>query len=413
MQTFWLEMQKNERARKDVPPVEIDLSSSIDPDTIIAELPDSASFEKCLLEDAIGMMLNGLVNHRQAMAVEPSPETELDRVEKESLRLNPLDTAHGIVVLPDYVGGRKIAKARKSETILPTACLSQLKEFIASVETLYPRHRYHNFDYAKHVTKSVLIILERLNGDNQFSRPSHSRTAGISFDPLSQLAIVLAAMCHGVAHPGVSNAQLVKEGRLTGKHARSVAEQNSAMIAWKLFLHSSFKELRKLVYTNVDEFERFRRIMIRTILCTDVLDINLNRLRSKRWEEVFGHAMKATLDAKATVAIEHAIQVAHLSHTMSSWQIYRYWNMQQFLETYEAHKQGRGPNPADIWYTGQISFFDNFIVPLATKIRDCEVFGNDRGEFLVQAEKNRSKWFEDGKDTVLVLERYALANRRR
>lgn len=417
MQTFWLEIKKDESNRKDYDGGANRYGDHTDAPTEtefsligLSEPVHSVAFNKKSLEDDLCALLQNVVNHRQATVTKASSEAELDQAEQESLEANLLETTLGLVSLPGYCGGRKIAKARKVKTKLSTVVLEQLHDFIEAVESLYTNHAFHNFEHAKYVTKSTMLLLERLNDGQQFDKQSHKRTCGISFDPLSQLAIVFAALAHDVDHPGVSNTQLAKEGTTAGGSACSVAEQNSASITWKLFLQSSFKDLRRSIYTSVEELERFRHVMIRSILSTDVMDINLNRLRNKRWEEVFGPGRKATADAKATVAIEHLIQVADLSHTMHSWQVYRHWNMQLFLEMYTAHRDGRGPNPAEIWYTGEISFFDNFVIPLATKVKDCEVFGKGREEFLVKAEQNRSKWFEQGKETVMGLERFVTAD---
>ena len=74
-------------------------------------------------------------------------------------------------------------------------------------------------------------------------------------------------------HPGVSNAVLVneKDPLATFYSDKSVAEQNSVDLAWNILMEPQFKELRSSIYTNKDEFERFRQILVNIVLGECVL----------------------------------------------------------------------------------------------------------------------------------------------
>lgn len=52
------------------------------------------------------------------------------------------------------------------------------------------------------------------------------------------------------------------------------------------------------------------------------------------------------------------------------------------------------------WYRGEIGFFDNYIVPLAKKLKDCGVFGVSSDECLTYALQNRNEWEERGQAIV-------------
>ena len=52
------------------------------------------------------------------------------------------------------------------------------------------------------------------------------------------------------------------------------------------------------------------------------------------------------------------------------------------------------------WYEGELWSFDNYIIPLATKLMECEVFGVSCDEFLNFANKNRKEWAVKGWDMV-------------
>ena len=58
------------------------------------------------------------------------------------------------------------------------------------------------------------------------------------------------------------------------------------------------------------------------------------------------------------------------------WHIYRKFNERLFKEMYLAYQQGRmGADPSAFWYKGELGFFDNYICPLAKKLKECNVFG--------------------------------------
>ena len=71
------------------------------------------------------------------------------------------------------------------------------------------------------------------------------------------------------------------------------------------------------------------------------------------------------------------------------------------MEMSDAYKQGRmGKSPAEFWYQGEISFFDNYIIPLAKKLKECNVFGVSSDECLNYAMRNRLEWEERGEEVV-------------
>ena len=57
-------------------------------------------------------------------------------------------------------------------------------------------------------------------------------------------------------------------------------------------------------------------------------------------------------------------------------------------------------DPATFWYQGELGFFDNYIIPLAKKLKECGVFGVSSDEFLNYANQNRAEWAERGEEIV-------------
>jgi hypothetical protein len=39
-------------------------------------------------------------------------------------------------------------------------------------------------------------------------------------------------------------------------------------------------------------------------------------------------------------------------------------------------------DPSNFWYQGELSFFDNYVIPLAMKLKECNVFGVSGDEYL-------------------------------
>lgn len=238
----------------------------------------------------------------------------------------------------------------------------------------------------------------------------HDNTYGITSDPLTQFSCVLSALIHDTDHAGVSNMQLVKEGSALAKFfkEKSVAEQNSIAVAWEKLMDPRFGELRKCIYSEPSELDRFRQLIVNNVLATDLFDKELQSVRKKRWDMAFQRLASSSdssalddVNRKATVVMEHLIQASDVAHTMQHWHIYQKWNERLFAEMMAAFKSGRmGGDPSENWYQGELGFFDNYIIPLANKLKECGVFGVSSDEYLNYALENRREWANKGEEVV-------------
>ena len=248
------------------------------------------------------------------------------------------------------------------------------------------------------------------DGTKDVASSLHDHTYGITSDPLTQFAVVLSGLIHDVDHSGVSNFQLIKEGHKQAKlfKGKSVAEQNSIVLAWEKLMSPRFKDLRECIYQDTADLERFRQLITNTVLATDIFDKELTGKRKARWEAAFNKEKSGDenngeeeVNRKATIVIEHLIQASDVAHTMQHWHIYQKWNERLFAEMTAAYKAGRmGNNPADGWYQGELGFFDNYVIPLAKKLKDCGVFGVSSDEYLNYALENRREWASKGEEAV-------------
>ena len=244
----------------------------------------------------------------------------------------------------------------------------------------------------------------------KFASTLHDHTYGITSDPLTQFACVFSALIHDVDHQGVPNSQLIKEDAMIASlyKGKSVAEQNSVDVAWKLLMQDRYRDMRQAIYATESEFRRFRQLVVNSVMATDIMDKDLKALRNARWEKAFKESPDESISAqddnvnrKATIVIEHLIQASDVSHTMQHWHIYRKWNERFFMECYGAYQAGRAEkDPSENWYKGEIGFFDFYIIPLAKKLKDCGVFGVSSYEYLNYAQRNREEWEAKGQQIV-------------
>jgi len=239
---------------------------------------------------------------------------------------------------------------------------------------------------------SVVKLLSRIVAPSNVDADSstlHDHTYGITSSPLTQFSVILSALIHDVDHLGVPNTQLVKENLYIAQHYnnKSVAEQNSVDLAWDLLMDSDqYAELRSAIYYDAEELARFRKLVVNTVMATDIMDKDLKELRNKRWDKAFkertDEGTRDAINRKATIVIEHLIQASDVSHTMQHWSIYRKWNERLFCEMYKAYKEGRAEkDPTEFWHQGEIGFFDFYIIPLAKKLKNCGVFGVSSGMY--------------------------------
>jgi 3'5'-cyclic nucleotide phosphodiesterase len=254
------------------------------------------------------------------------------------------------------------------------------------------------------------------------SRDLHVHTYGIASDPLVKFAVVFSALIHDVGHTGVGNERLaIEEPALAERYLnKSIAEQRSVDIALELLLLPRFDKLRHSIYRTSDECRRFRQLLINCTLATDIFDKDLTAMRNHRWELSFhSKSVQETsslqyasepddIHRKATIVIEHIIQASDVAHTMQHWHVYKKWNERLFQEMFLNYLAGRSrTDPAAGWFQGELWFFDNYVIPLAKKLKECGVFGVSSDENLIYAMQNRSEWEQKGRELVKLMRQNA------
>ena len=297
----------------------------------------------------------------------------------------PMDEVRDIIELPSQ---EKKYPVYPSNVELPAQVVFQLRDYIKMIASMYNLNNFHSFEHATHVTQSVTKLLTRVvtpanhqvSGFDSEGNMLHQYTYGITSDPLAQFSVVFSALIHDVDHPGIPNSQLIQENVDLADHykSKSVAEQNSIALAWDLLMEPQYAELRSCIYTDTNELQRFRQLVVNTVLATDIVDKELGAARKKRWEKAFSTSpsnntssrnctesalIREDSNRKATIVIEHLIQASDVAHTMQHWHVYLKWNQRFFNECYKGYLEGRTKqDPSDSWYKGELGFFDFYIV---------------------------------------------------
>lgn len=252
----------------------------------------------------------------------------------------PLKEVKDIIELPEF--DTKVARMQEDpESIeLGPEVVEQVSNYIGAISRMYQENDFHNFEHASHVSMSVTKLLSRIhmpshldvtnssddNADGvrgSFASTLHDHTYGITSDPLTQFSVAIAALIHDADHSGVPNTQLCVERPLLAAffEGKSVAEQNSIVIAWELFMDPHFKDLRNTIAPTAHEMARFRQLVVQAVLATDIVDKELKALRNTRWDAAFDGSKndenpRDTVNRKATIVIEHLIQASDVAHTM-------------------------------------------------------------------------------------------------
>eukprot|EP00980_Cylindrotheca_fusiformis_P018093 scaffold5810_cov109-Cylindrotheca_fusiformis.AAC.3 len=376
-------------------------------------------------------VLSTFLKKIQAMREEESlngktklPLEDLSNMDDHHQNTTVLDEVQEIITLPQE---EQVYKRDPASLELDPKVLAELKAFVGLIASMYQDNSFHNFEHASHVTQSVTKLLSRIvTADDidytefQYKKKDnvsrlHKHTYGITSDPITQFACAFSALIHDVDHTGLPNAQLVKEETEIALFYRnkSVAEQNSVDLAWELLMESEFEGLRSFIYRNNEELNRFRQLVVNSVMATDIADRELGAARKARWVKAFqvtdgpessSLSQENPVDAinrKATIVIEHLIQASDVAHTMQHWHVYVKWNEKLFHEMYNAFQAGRADvDPSENWYKSELGFFDFYIIPLAKKLKECGVFGVASDEYLNYAEANRSEWERKGENMV-------------
>lgn len=314
------------------------------------------------------VLIKRLVAHRVGSEIVRKEKTVWRRSESVTVRDEVVES----IEVPPFQERVEVVDPDTIE--LDCKVVEQLHSFVCVIAHAHRSNPFHSFDRASHVAMSTNTLVNRIISSNmgRSQQEMYMNSYGLASDPLVQLAIVFSALIHDCDHRGYPNSVLNKEepslaARYGGK---STAEQNSVDIGWGIFMEPAFDDLRDCLFAGQNDLNRFRQMVVNSVIATDISDTELKRIREKRWAVAFSEY--STTDdhqvfrKRATVVLEHIVQVSDACHAMQHWAVYRKWNRSLFEETYDAYRSGRlEHDPSTGWYDSELSFFDDYVLPLA------------------------------------------------
>ena len=361
------------------------------------------SKDKMLIEwnmDLFMRLLRQILANRMAKGI-TTREEGLDIIKNLSQRSAVRDQIQQMIDLPTFDKEVYRVDVDPQTIELSQVVEEQLREYIVFIAGMYKDIPFHNFKHGSAVAMAAKKYMERVSDPHMFKQFN---------EPVTQFATLLAALCHDVDHSGVSNAVLVKERQRVALlySNKSVAEQNSIDLAWTVLMGTDFQDLQAAIFSNQEEYDRFKSIFINTIMATDLFDDALKADRSKRYAMAFDESSRdprlseeQQLNLRATTVLDLVMQVADIAHTMEHFHSFRRWNERLFEEMYQAYQHDRlDADPSEGWYNNEIKFFDEYVLPLARKINGCGMFGNAGQDLIDQAQKNRKEFVVKGSKMV-------------
>lgn len=102
-------------------------------------------------------------------------------------------------------------------------------------------------------------------------------------------------------------------------------------------------------------------------------------------------------ELRATVVMEQMMKAADVSPNLQGWEHMEKWSSRLFFELMESFEAKRGDNPQTGWFENQITFIDSYTLPLARRLNDTGVFGNDTGSMFADIVlENKERWISEG-----------------
>jgi class 3 adenylate cyclase len=423
MQTYWIE------PRTHTPSVASGVSASSgggtsEGDAVLDYLDERTERLIDWNTDVLAGLIRQIVAARQQTNSNKKAKVRRSTYEGPSNDLIAMDEFQEAIELPAFDPMAHRNTVDPDSITLDPQVMEELRDLVIAIGSSYLPNSFHNFEHCSHVTMSVVKLLGRIVSPTDVSvdtskvsaaeqrekvaRSIYDRTYGITSHPMTQFACIFSALIHDVGHTGVPNAILAKESPEVADKYRnqSLAEQKSVDIAWDLLMEDDYKNLRECIFATKADMDLFRKLVVNSVLATDIFDKELGQLRKSRWEKAFAvqtssNHSEIDINRKATIVIEHVIQASDVAHTMQHWHIYQRWNQRLFNEMYQAfHDRRTETDPSLGWYKGELWFFDNYVIPLSKKLKECGVFGVSSDEYLSYALQNRKEWERKGESIV-------------
>ncbi len=180
-----------------------------------------------------------------------------------------------------------------------------LERFLLAVKQTYNNNPYHNWRHACDVAQATVSFLVQFNGR-------------ASLNKLDTFALLVAALCHDLDHPGVNNDFLIKTGSemaLLYNH-QSVLENMHCCLLFKMLQCNS--EINVFASLSKQDFAYVRSVIISCILATDLAAHGsiVNQVVAKCES---GSGWSLASDSERLLLMKCIIKVADISNVARPW----------------------------------------------------------------------------------------------
>jgi 3'5'-cyclic nucleotide phosphodiesterase len=401
--------------------------SEWDESNISRSLEDGKLLLQRLVDQNVDILLGYLrgISARRLVLQRLNHQTRISSWEEEpQIGVSMLEEAQEAIQAPTFDLRLAMNAVEPALLEIPSEVESQLRNYVSSIATAYRQtNPFHSFEHASHVVRTMDQMIKKMRSSSdvlvtgfdgkprsagEIAKEMDQKTFSIASDPLLQFTLVFAALVHDVDHIGVSNQQLIKESSPIASlyKNRSVSEQNAVDISWWLLMTADFEKLRSAIYTDTTDMRRFRQCLVNCVIATDILDRTMKDHRDYNWNKCFvrrTHFMDwdEKRNLQATAVAEALMQAADAGHCLQPFRSYLKWNERLFDEMYQAYHAGRADiDPSTQWYQAELAFFDKFLIPLLTRLKQSGVFGGYGEAYLKNATDNRDQWKAQGPTIV-------------
>lgn len=184
--------------------------------------------------------------------------------------------------------------------------------FIRAIQGGYKKITYHNKTHAADLCQTF----------NYFLIGGQVRET-IKLDNLECIASYVAACVHDFEHPGVNNVFLVNKNDLIAVRHNDVAVLENHHIAATFELMQSKEDFNWAIRYHPSEFKRLRKIMIQTVLATDMskhfsdLGVLKSRMSSNEFEPDSEKDKESLLNLM--------FHLADISNPIKTWELSQKW----------------------------------------------------------------------------------------
>lgn len=177
------------------------------------------------------------------------------------------------------------------EVVTPST-VEQLQSYVTHILRQYQNVPFHNFLHCYHVVLCATKLIDQVlltDANKNDSRRRPPPTYGLRTDPTALMALIFAGLVHDAGHPGITNRQRVEEQdeMAIRYNDESIHENHALSLAFGELLKSDYGELRRAMFPTDAHYRYFRKIVIDSVLSTDLASPARIQISRSKFQEAF------------------------------------------------------------------------------------------------------------------------------